>query len=211
MPKAARPAPNGPNDGPAFAVGVMLELNARGRAPEWVMLIPKGPRIEGNDGRVFWLKEPAEVVAAFRASGLSLPIDVNHSQFLKAPLGEESPAAGWIEELEARDGAVWGRVAWTAAGEAALNGRAYRYISPALITNKEGAVRALSGAGLVNRPNFPMPALNAIDGAAKEPKAAALFRQIMKNCGLETGALAEPIDHAELAREITRKCERQFL
>ena len=161
-------------EGHSLGAGLMLALNAEGRAPDWAMLTPRGPRIQGNDGRVFTLKEPQDVVAAFAKSGLSLPIDINHAQFLKAPKGEESPAAGWIEELEVRDGALWGRVAWTPAGEAALNAKAYRYLSPALLTDKDGKVLGIAGAGLVNRPNFSMPALNAAQGDVMENLLAKL-------------------------------------
>ena len=38
---------------PALGVGQLVALNAQGQPPEWVMLVPKGPRIVGNDGRVF--------------------------------------------------------------------------------------------------------------------------------------------------------------
>ena len=73
-----------------------------------------------------------------------------------------------------RDGAIWGRVAWTPAGEAALNAKAYRYLSPALLTDKDGNVLGLAGAGLVNRPNFSMPALNAAQGDVMENLLAKL-------------------------------------
>ena len=165
---------NAASAAPALGAGLALALNAEGLAPEWAMLTPKGPRIEGNDGRVFTLKEPNDVVAAFAKAGLSLPIDINHAEFHRAPKGEESPAAGWIEQLEVRDGAIWGRVAWTPAGEAALGAKAYRYLSPALLADKDGRVRGLAGAGLVNRPNFSMPALNADQGATMEKLLAKL-------------------------------------
>jgi phage I-like protein len=141
--------------------GQAVALNFEGAAPEWIELIPKGPALTGHDGRKFTLSDPAKVVAAYDARGLKLPIDINHAQFLKAPKGEEAPAAGWIEGLEVRDGAVYGRVEWTTAGASALARKKYRYISPALQHSSAGEVLALHGAGLVNSPNFTMPALNA--------------------------------------------------
>ncbi len=175
--KATRLALNSAAGEPALGAGLALALNAQGEAPDWIMLVPKGPRIKGNDGRVFSLKEPDHVVAAFNAAGLSLPIDINHAQFLKAPQGEGSPAAGWIEELDVRAGAIWGRVAWTPRGKAALNAKSYRYVSPALIADKDGAVLQLAGAGLVNRPNFNMAALNAATG---DP----VMKELLKKLGL---------------------------
>jgi len=160
----------------ALGAGIAFALNAQGTAPDWVMLIPRGPRIVGNDGRVFSLKEPSDVVVAFKKTGLSLPIDINHAEFLKAPAGDESPAAGWIEELDVRDGAIWGRVVWTPSGEAALNAKSYRYISPAILSDKAGEVISLAGAGLVNRPNFNMAALNA--------QETQVMKDLLKKLGL---------------------------
>ena len=161
-----------------------IALNAEGGAPDWVMLIPKGPRIIGNDGRRFTLGEPNDVIAAFNAAGLALPIDVNHAEFLKAPQGEESPAAGWIEALEVRGGAIWGRVDWTEDGRAALNARRYRYVSPALRTDQDGNVLGLAGAGLVNRPNFSMPALNGREEDNVD-------KELLKKLGLSETATAQ--------------------
>jgi phage I-like protein len=143
-------------------LGAGVALNFEGDAPpEWVQLVPAGEKVTGNDGRAFINRDPQAVVAAFSARGLDLPVDINHAEFLRAPKGEEAPAAGWIKQLELREGAIWGRVEWTPSGAAALNAKSYRYISPALIHDKAGTILSIAGAGLVNRPNFAMPALNS--------------------------------------------------
>jgi phage I-like protein len=143
-------------------LGAGVALNFEGDAPpKWVQLVPAGERVTGNDGRAFINRDPLTLVAAFAARGLDLPVDINHAEFLRAPKGEEAPAAGWIKELELREGAIWGRVEWTPSGAAALNAKSYRYISPALIHDKAGVILSIGGAGLVNRPNFAMPALNS--------------------------------------------------
>ena len=103
-----------------------------------------------------------------------MPVDINHAEFLKAPNGDGSPAAGWIERLDVRDGAIWGRVAWTPSGAEALNARAYRYLSPVLRHDKDGRVLGLAGAGLVNRPNLSMAALNAEQGVVMKNLFAKL-------------------------------------
>ncbi|QGM46730.1 phage protease [Methylocystis heyeri] len=149
-------------------LGAGVALNFEGDAPpEWVQLVPAGEKVVGNDSRVFLNRDPQGVVDVFKARGLDLPIDINHAEFHRAPRGEEAPAAGWIKELELRAGAIWGRVEWTPSGAAALNAKSYRYISPALITDKAGAVLSIAGAGLVNRPNFVMPALNSHGASMK--------------------------------------------
>jgi phage I-like protein len=165
-------------DAPALGQGVAVALNAKGAAPDWVMLAPKGPRIVGNDGRIFTIADPEKIVEAFAASGLDAPIDINHAQFLKAPTGGVSPARGWIKELAVREGAIWGRVEWNEAGASAIRGRDYRYISPVFALDKDDAVIGVLGAGLVNRPNFNMPALNA----AREERP--MFKDLMEKLGL---------------------------
>lgn len=169
------------------AIGEAVALNFEGDAlPDWVMVVPAGPRVRGSDGREFRVADAAALANASMARGLKLPIDVNHAQFIRAPKGEDSPAAGWIEEMEARDGAVWARVDWTPSGARALRGKAYRYLSPALHHDASGAVVAILGAGLTNRPNFDMPALNA------QRQEDMMDKELLKKLGLaETASLAD--------------------
>ncbi|HEY8136255.1 MAG TPA: phage protease [Methylocystis sp.] len=180
-------------DAPTLGAALAISLNAEGAPCEWIMLVPRGPQIKGNDGRVFKLRDPQKIVDAFKARGLSRPIDINHAQAHKAPKGEESPAAGWIEEMAVRDGAVWGRVDWTARGSAALAGKDYRYISPALRVTADGDVVELAHAGLVNDPNFTMPALNAAE------EKNLMNKELLKRLGL-----AENATEAEVLAAIER-------
>ncbi len=53
-------------------------------------------------------------------------------------------ARGWIVELQARDDGIWGRVEWTGAGRALIEDRAYRGISPNLLVDRNGVVRAIA-------------------------------------------------------------------
>jgi phage I-like protein len=172
---------------PAIGEAVAIALNAEGDA--WIMLVPAGGQVRGRDGRTFKNPDPHAVVAAFAKEGRAVPIDINHAQFLKAPAGEESPAAGWIEELEVRDGAIWGCVEWTKIGLNALGDKSYRYISPALIAPGETII-GIAGAGLVNRPNFNMPALNS----EEEPTAAALAEKLGLPAGASLGDIVAAVD-----------------
>ncbi len=164
---------------PGFGGGFVIALNGAADAPCWVQLLPRGPKLSGIDGRSWTLDDPSKLVAAFNARSLQLPIDVEHAQFVKAPKGEAAPAAGWIEALEIRDGEVFGRVAWTAKGAEAVNSREYRYLSPAFSHDADGNVVELLGAGLVNRPNFQMAALN---------QEAPMFKELLKKLGLSESA-----------------------
>jgi phage I-like protein len=136
-----------------------VQLTGDDAPPEWVMLVPAG-KVTARDGREFDNADPQAVVDAFESDPLDLPIDYEHATEVKAPDGEEAPAAGWIKALEVRDGAIWGRIEWTPRGAASLQSREYRYISPALILRKIGKVITnLISAGLTNRPALDMPAL----------------------------------------------------
>lgn len=181
-PDASQIALNGAasENAPAIGEALALALNAEGAPCEWLMLVPAGNPVRGSDGRIFKNPDPKVVVEAFAHDGRAAPIDINHAQFLRAPIGEESPAAGWIEELQLREGAIWGRVEWTTIGLNALRDKTYRYISPALVTPRDTIV-GLAGAGLVNRPNFNMPALNAAE-------ETSMNKELLKKLGLAENA-----------------------
>ncbi len=85
-----------------------------GGAPSWVHLFPEG-RMTGRDGRIFDLADPGALVLAFQSSGVDLAVDDEHQNDVpEAKLHGPVPAAGWIKELKADAGGLWGRVEWTA-------------------------------------------------------------------------------------------------
>lgn len=141
--------------------GIALNF-AGGTAPDWVQLTPPGPVLQGIDGRKWNMPDPAAVAAAFNAAK-EPQIDIEHASQILAPQGIPAPAVGWMKEMEVRDGALWARVEWNAAGVEAVTSRAYRYLSPVLKYRKAtGEVVAITSAGLTNDPNFEsMAALNA--------------------------------------------------
>lgn len=170
------------------ASGLGVALAAEAGAPGWVQLLPAGPVIAGRDARSWRLTDPQVVLNSFRDNGAPLPIDWEHAQDLVAPQGGEAPAAGWIEELEARNGEVWGRVSWTDRGAQAVASRAYRFLSPVIVfqpaTNE---IVRLKGAGLVNRPNFHLTALN-------HEGRTSMDKDLLKALGLpETATAADAI------------------
>lgn len=116
------------------------------------MLMPAG-RVDTNDGRWFDNNNPDGVVQAFRDGGLDLPFDFEHGSEINAPMGQFSPAAGWIVELDNRDGAIWGRVDWTERGRAAIEAKEVKYVSPAFNFDWDTmVVTKLSSAALTVRP-----------------------------------------------------------
>lgn len=178
----------------AFLAPLPIALNRAsagdGEVPEWIQLTPEGPHLQGMDGRVWRMEDPEIVVATCRElmrKGREIPIDFDHATHVKGARGEYAPAVGFIKEVEARDGAIWGRVEWNDAGRDALASRSYRFISPGFDFNKlTGAVRRIVSAGLTNLPNFTMPALNR-EGDNEETEMDAAVLQAL---GLKEGASA---------------------
>lgn len=160
--------------------------DARGAgAPEWIHLLPQGPELSGRDGRAWRLDDPHAVVAATR---LPLAVTYDHAGFF----GREAPAAGWIEALEVRADGVWGRVEWTADGRAAVEGKAYRFVSPEFVHDADPPRRigALLGAGLTNSPNLDLAAAASRrpGGAAQSKEKASVTPAILSALGLEAEA-----------------------
>jgi phage I-like protein len=134
-----------------------------GQAPEWVELIPAGPTVTGRDGRQWLFDQPAEamVQSSFVARSIDLPIDWEHATQHRATVGEDAPAAGWINALEIRDNALWGRVDWTPRAAVQVINREYRFLSPVFDFDPDtGRIARLVSAGLTNKPNFLLTALN---------------------------------------------------
>lgn len=125
--------------------------------PAEIMLIPAGT-FRGRDGREWTLGDPAAVIAA--SAALRYPegfcVDIEHALIKDGA----APAAGWIGELFARDGAVWGKVEWTEIGANAIQGKTYRGLSPVFLHDAAGRVVAFANAGLTNKRNLFLPALN---------------------------------------------------
>lgn len=143
-----------------------LALAAEGTVPEWIHLLPVGPEIRGRDGRAFRLEDAAAVIAETEAHRLSadalFAIDWEHASEIKAGKGEKSPAAGWVQRLEARADGIWARVEWTEVAANEIAAKHYRFMSPAFrAERKSGRVRSFTSAALTNRPNLALTQLNS--------------------------------------------------
>ena len=172
---------------PATFQARCVELPAGGGAPDWVELLPAGPAVNGRDGRSWRMEDAATVAAASLDGSKDLPIDWEHATEHKAPQGEPAPAAGWITRLEARNGALWGRVEWTERGSASVTSREYRYLSPVFQYEKESnRILRLLSAGLTNSPNLRITALNQ-QGEGEDMD----IQKILKALGLGTDATEE--------------------
>ncbi len=168
--------------------------NNESAVPEWIELIPAGT-VQGRDGRSWQNSDPQSIIARFLDSGRDLPVDIEHSSEKKAPLGEPAPAAGWIKELVNREGAIWGRVEWNTMGRELVGGKHYRYISPVILYHKVTRdIAGLNTAGLTNRPNLHLQALNQQQGESSpttgpDPKEITMdIKKILAAMGLAENA-----------------------
>ena len=129
------------------------------KVPDWLMVMPAGTS-HGVDGRgPYVLKDPARVAAQSIQGGRDVAFDYNHQTVFAALNGSPSPASGWIDRFEARDGALFAHVDWTTA----VASKEYRYVSPAFLHDeKTGQVLSIASVALVNAPNLAeLPAINS--------------------------------------------------
>jgi len=197
-----------------LALNLELALSPEGSAPTWLELIPaanKEDLIIGRDGRT-WVWDAAaqrDVLNEYTKRGMDLPLDWEHATHHRAENGEQAPAAGWIDTLELRHGALMGRVQWTPRGREQVQNREYRFISPVFeyATDTARIARMIS-VGLTNRPNLPLRALNRETSPSPEqekrmPRSAELA------AGITVLGLSPDADDAAIAAAInTLKTER---
>lgn len=153
-----------------------------GDVPEWVHLLPASSgAVQTGDARGPYNVKDADRLIQLSFSDVDrLPIDENHSTDLAAPLGNPSPARGWVVEMQARKDGIWGRVEWSAAGQALLHERAYRALSPVILHDKAGNIMRILRASLVNRPNLRgLTALNQ-----QEEDSMSLLERLAELLGL---------------------------
>jgi phage I-like protein len=134
--------------------------------PEWVQLLPAG-EVVSRDGRGPWRNDdPESVLEAFSAWGMPLLVDYEHQSLDAKDKTEPTPAAGWIDRLEIRDGEVWGHVEkWTERAASMLAASEYRFLSPVFnYEPKSGVIRQLCGAGLTNNPALYLQAVASQQG-----------------------------------------------
>lgn len=124
--------------------------------PDRIELMPVGPFRMADARGAFTLADPQAVIAAsFEAApGRELLIDFGHGVQGKAE--RRSDAAGWITGMEVEGDRVMASVTWTPAGRAAIEQKAYRFISPVFFNRpSDRQVVLIGGAGLVNDPGLP--------------------------------------------------------
>lgn len=162
-------------------------------APEWVQVFPSGPDLAAVDGRSWKMSDPEAFVAAQDVSaGRPILVDYDHLSSFMPDEGGDQTAAGWIEELEVRNGEVWARVTWTVRARRQIEEGEWRYISPEFRAHKKtGEVALLDAVSLVNRPAFEMKALAR--AGVKKNGDTTMLKAIAKALGLSDDATEDQI------------------
>lgn len=162
-----------------------------------IKVLPLG-EIEGRDGRKWTLsREGAQaVVDEIRRNGIDIVIDFEHGSY-----AGNGRAAGWLkaDSFGVLDDGIYAEVNWTSAGRNAVEGKEYRYLSPAFYSDDTG-IRTLETVALVNVPNLVMPALNK--RAEGQPPANGGDSPDLAALQLELQATKRRIAEMELAQKI---------
>lgn len=144
----------------------VAEIPADAADGVWIQLIPAGI-FSGRDGRGPYnagdqktLQRIAELTRSYHGA-TDIVVDYEHQTLKAEENGKPAPASGWIKEVEARAGGLFGRVEWTSAAAASIRAREYRYLSPVYFHDKSGNVLALQNAALTNSPNLNMAEVSA--------------------------------------------------
>lgn len=176
----------------AFALEARRE---GGAAPEWITLIPAG-EFRGIDGRGPYRLDKPELVTAATQTMLAthmtagMPLDFDHATDFAAPEGRPAPAAGWIKQVRAVNGALQGRIEWTANGAAAVADHEYRYVSPVFEYDDDGSVIRLLRAALTNNPNLNLPAIAAAEGRAGIPFGPVALKGMLRSAQNDSAGIS---------------------
>lgn len=195
-------------DGERYIPALCRELPLADEAPEWLELIPNSGRVQGIDGRWFLFNDGQSFVERLNARERKPMLDWEHASE-KTWSNIPAPAAGWFTEFAIRDnGSLWGRVDWTPTGANSVKGREYRYVSPAFLFDRDRNILALASAGLTNRPNLIMSALNdATDDVGVDPMPI----ELLKALGLDASATEAQALNAVAALKAQQPDMMQFV
>jgi len=200
---------------------MMLSSNIAPRAPEWIHIAQAG-RWAGKGTPL--TVGPAHLQSAlayfqqhYGSQGTDLVIDYDHASHMP---GIQAPAAGWITDMELREGGtqLWAHAQWNADAAIAIKDRRYRYLSPVIRFNARDRVsgqRTLTQIASVALTNTPflteLQALNDADTPIEET-AMSLFEMLCRALKLLPAALAARLGITEDAEdEIVAKAVEKLI
>lgn len=172
-----------------------------------IQLMPAGEfhAIDGRpgNGKKWHLDRAAAetLIARHAARKNPIAIDYEHQTVHAPENGQPAPAAGWISELQWRDGqGLFGKVEWTDRAKQMIAAGEYRYISPTFRYDaKTGVPTELLPAALVNYPaidGMQQVALSAIaekfnTPSPQENQMNELLKALLKALGLSEDVTQE--------------------
>ena len=168
------------------------EIPRAAGAPEWLHLLPPaGKPFRSVDGRGPWQYDDAEAVirASLDAPGPRLFVDIEHSTLKGARGAAAAGAIGDIVEMEARADGLWGRVEWTKRGAEIMADRAYRAVSPVMLSVKGNGPRQVQTIWHVSVTNNPALRGSVTSLSQEDP----VMMKIAKALGLDEDASEEDI------------------
>lgn len=171
----------------------------------WIRIFPEGEVKIRGDEPAFINKQSAEnLIAIFRTGGNQMVIDYEHQTLT----GEVAPAAGWITDLEWRDGdGLYARAEWTSRALEYIRAGEYKYFSPVFMMTPEREIVELYNLGLTNQPRLQGLDAIAAKFSGKENKMGIIDR-IKEILGLPTEAEDETIEQEIIRlRELVKEKE----
>ena len=168
----------------------------------WVHLATYGehPHGQGDDRVVQVVDRVAleSILSNFRREARPRLLDFDHESHDPA---KPTLAAGWMEELAARNDGLWARVRWSDAGDDAVRHGRYRYLSPVWTVTALGHGRVrpsrLLDAALTNQPNLSGLAPISNRRAAPAPTQDHTMKTVATLLGLNEAA-----DEAQIAAAV---------
>ena len=158
-----------------------LSENQGKSALRTIDVLPLGA-VKGRDGRSWVNNNPQKIIERFNAEKRPSVIDYEHATQHKAPKGDQAPASGWINRLFVDGNMIKGEVEFTPTALNQIQNKEYRYISPVFTYSENGEIEQFISAGLTNRPNLHLQALNQEgsalinDSVIAEPLDAFFYR-----------------------------------
>lgn len=141
-----------------------IPLLAEGAPESWVEMAYESEWKGHPSGEFAFTREALDaIVARFDADENPLPVTYGHPDH---GTGQPIPAAGWIRQLEVRDGIdgaeLWGRVEWTAPAADLIRAGSYRFCSVVVdfapidrASGEPAGLAEMYELGLTNSPFLP--------------------------------------------------------
>lgn len=176
--------------------------------------------IEGRDGRRYRMKDASALATRINGQQVAARIDFDHRSERSSPTFAGSTAAeGWLKNarVNARGG-IDADLELSSWAVMSLRSGTYRYLSPGLFTTSDKDITGLSSVGLVNDPNFNLPAptmhrtetkMDNDEGIAAREEAVAKREKAANERDLDAARRA--VDQAAADKKIPEAAKDAYL